>query len=434
MPPTPRAARRPVGSTLPEPTKPWPVATRRRRPTSRRPLGSVGRDRRRSRPRGDGAADPRRARWSPSHDRRGVVALLDEAMVSVVAGELARSSPAGCSATCSATCFDLADLRRAAEWTDAANRWCAGCGRRPALRRHLPSARRRAGVPPRRPWATAEAAARRACAELTAHDERYAGGAHHLLGDLRRAAGDVAGARAAYQRGARARLLAAPRAGAGLGAGRPGGRGRRRVASASSIPARAHRWREVACSPRWSRSSCSAGRTGDTGGARGREQRWRRSPRSSAAPTSRRRRRPPTARSGWPRATPTVRSVALRQAWATFHGSGLPYEAALAQCRLAEAARRAGDLATAELELEAGRASLRRLGAPATASRDRSPHRAARSRCSGSWRAVRATARSVRDLVLSEHTVARHVSNILTKTDCRTRAAATAYAYEHHLV
>jgi DNA-binding NarL/FixJ family response regulator len=37
-------------------------------------------------------------------------------------------------------------------------------------------------------------------------------------------------------------------------------------------------------------------------------------------------------------------------------------------------------------------------------------------------------------LVVSAHTVARHVSNILTKTDCRTRAAATAYAYEHHLL
>jgi DNA-binding NarL/FixJ family response regulator len=48
-----------------------------------------------------------------------------------------------------------------------------------------------------------------------------------------------------------------------------------------------------------------------------------------------------------------------------------------------------------------------------------------------------ATGRSNReiaaDLVLSEATVARHVSNILTKLDVRSRSAATAFAYEHGL-
>ena len=35
------------------------------------------------------------------------------------------------------------------------------------------------------------------------------------------------------------------------------------------------------------------------------------------------------------------------------------------------------------------------------------------------------------DLVISEKTVARHVSNIFTKLGISTRSAATAYAYEH---
>ncbi|WP_288076855.1 LuxR C-terminal-related transcriptional regulator, partial [Rhodococcus sp. (in: high G+C Gram-positive bacteria)] len=39
-----------------------------------------------------------------------------------------------------------------------------------------------------------------------------------------------------------------------------------------------------------------------------------------------------------------------------------------------------------------------------------------------------------RELVLSEKTVARHLSNIFTKLDVSSRAAATAYAYEHHLL
>jgi DNA-binding NarL/FixJ family response regulator len=37
-------------------------------------------------------------------------------------------------------------------------------------------------------------------------------------------------------------------------------------------------------------------------------------------------------------------------------------------------------------------------------------------------------------LFLSEKTVARHLSNIFTKIDVSSRAAATAYAYEHALV
>jgi hypothetical protein len=58
-----------------------------------------------------------------------------------------------------------------------------------------------------------------------------------------------------------------------------------------------------------------------------------------------------------------------------------------------------------------------------------------RHRAAGDYEAAYATATGgAAELVLSERTIDRHVSNIFTKLGVSSRAAAKAYAYEHQLV
>jgi len=108
------------------------------------------------------------------------------------------------------------------------------------------------------------------------------------------------------------------------------------------------------------------------------------------------------------------------------------------------ASRHLGDKENAEMEFKAARQAFERLGAaPDLASLDRLLHPAAPKEIGGlSAREVQvlrlvASGKSNRaiatELVISEKTVARHVSNIFTKLGLSTRAAATAFAYEHGL-
>jgi DNA-binding NarL/FixJ family response regulator len=138
-------------------------------------------------------------------------------------------------------------------------------------------------------------------------------------------------------------------------------------------------------------------------------------------------------------ALPLLRAAAGR--WRTL---AVPYEVARAEVRVALACRALGDEDAARLELDAACATFEGLGARtdlARAAALAAPPTAARAgltarecevlRLVASGRTNREIAA---ELVISEHTVARHLQNMFAKLDLPSRAAATAYAYRHDLV
>lgn len=110
---------------------------------------------------------------------------------------------------------------------------------------------------------------------------------------------------------------------------------------------------------------------------------------------------------------------------------------------IAAACREAGDHDSARLELHAARAAFERLGARPDARRagallgaaplpgGLTPSEVQVLRLVAAGRTNRSIAAA---LVVSEHTVARHLNNIFAKLGVSSRAAATAFAYTHELL
>ncbi|MQA15065.1 MAG: DNA-binding response regulator [Pseudonocardiaceae bacterium] len=137
--------------------------------------------------------------------------------------------------------------------------------------------------------------------------------------------------------------------------------------------------------------------------------------------------------------------AAARRAWSLWQGLGAPYEAARARLTVGMACRSLGDQDAARMELDAARQVFEDLAAGPDLARVESLTARASSKagCGLTAREVEvlrmvATGKTNRaiagELFLSEKTVARHVSNIFSKLGLASRAAATGYAYEHHLV
>jgi DNA-binding NarL/FixJ family response regulator len=137
----------------------------------------------------------------------------------------------------------------------------------------------------------------------------------------------------------------------------------------------------------------------------------------------------------------------LRPAWSIWCDLDAPYEAARIRVLLGLACQVLGDEDGGAIELDAARSAFAQLGAAPDLARLDDLASAAPGppdRPGGltgrevEVLALVATGRTNRaiaaELSISERTVARHLSNIFTKLGLSSRAAATAYAYEHDLV
>ena len=141
---------------------------------------------------------------------------------------------------------------------------------------------------------------------------------------------------------------------------------------------------------------------------------------------------------------PRAALTALRQAARLWQELDAPYEVARVRVLVAMACRAVGDEESATMELGAAREAFVRLAAAPDVTRidqleSRSPADAhgLSERELEVLRLVAAgkTNREIAtELVVSEHTVARHLQNIFAKLGVTSRTAATAFAFQHELV
>jgi DNA-binding CsgD family transcriptional regulator len=360
---------------------------------------------------------------------------LDEAMVGVASGELSPMMTGAVYCGVIASCEEAFDTRRAREWTSALTRWCDAQPQLVGFTGRCLA--HRAGILQLQgAWSEALAEARIACERSEAAMNRAAAGeALYRQGEVLRLQGHFEEAEAAYRAAgtsgrepqpglALLRLAQGDAAAAAAGIRRALGETAEPLQRAGLLPARA----EIALAlgeldeAREAASELEQAAAGSGSAMLG----------AMAAEV---RGAVELARGEVQTALPT-----LRGAWQLWEEIGAPYQSARVRMLLGKACAALDDRDAAALELEAARAGFERLGAEPDLARlmaapsethGLSPRELEVLRLVAAGRTNRQIAA---ELVVSEHTVARHVQNIFGKLGVSTRTAATAFAFERRLL
>jgi DNA-binding CsgD family transcriptional regulator len=365
------------------------------------------------------------------------VALLDEAMVAVIAGDVSPRLVGDAYCTVLEACQEIFDLRRAYEWTTLLARWCAT---QPDLVRYRGECLlyRAEVMQLRGHWTEAAQDAQDACELLTSRPP--AGAAFYRLGEIHRLRGEFAKAEAAYTRANERGRKPQP----GLPLLRQA-QGHVDAAAASirnvllDTRAQATRTRVLAAAVDILLAA------GDLEPARAAATELAEIAHALDAPLLRATSAHATGAVLLAEGDIAGASMALGQACDLWRDLEMPYEEAQTCLLLAAICERRADHDGRRLELENARRLFKQLNAEPclariaeeTGTRARQPAGSLSEREVQVLRLVAAgkTNRDIaEELFISEKTVARHVSNILDKAGVSSRAGATAWAYQRNLI